>query len=259
MISAQRYHALNTHGGEHRPTRQLAHRHTNKERSQMNKILIVVSAMTLIAGMVVAEGAETDHRAFEGRVVVEWLVDPFVPTMRLAEPFSYQQSKGKVWKVPQGHVIKGRGMPPLFRDLIGQPFYGGFRKASIVYDHATQEMTQPWDEAQRMFYEASMAEGINESEAKAMYMLLRAQGSRWEVPGSRCYGSCHGKTEPLLWRPAVDEVVVSELLGWVRRDNPSLLQIEQLAETAVLDRGPHVFPLQPCLIFSGSTLVGRKC
>jgi len=230
-----------------------------KNKACMNKLLIIVTVFAFSTGLLAAEGGEADHGSFEGRVVVEWLDDPFVPTMRLAEPFAYEQSKGKIWKVPQGHVIKGRGMPPLFRDLIGQPFYGGYRKASIVYDHATQEMKQPWDEAQLMFLEASMAEGINESEAKAMYMLLRAQGSRWEVPGSRCYGSCHGKTEPLLWRPTVDEAVVDDLLGWVRRDNPSLLQIEQFAETAVLDRGPHVFPLQPCLIFSGSTLVGRRC
>ena len=230
----------------------------NNETS-MNKFLIIISVVALSSGVLAAEAGEINHGSFQGHVVVEWLDDPFVPTMRLMEPFAFEQSAGRLWQVPQGHVLKGRGMPPLFRDLIGQPFYGGFRKASIIYDHATQEMTQPWDDAQRMFFEASMAEGVHESEAKAMYMLLRAQGSRWEVPGSRCYGSCHGKTEPLSWRPVVDEAAVSELLNWVRRDNPSLLQIEQLAETAVLDRGPHVFPLQPCLIFSGSTLVGRRC
>jgi len=225
----------------------------------INNLLVFASVMAFSAGVLAADPAQVRHGLFEGRVVVEWLDDPFVPTMRLLEPFAYHQPRGKVWKVPQGHVVKGRGMPPLFRHLIGQPFYGGFRKASIVYDHATQEMKEPWDKAQLMFLDASMAEGVNESEAKAMYLLLRAQGSRWEVPGSRCYGSCHGKTEPLLWRPVVDETVVNDLLGWVRRDNPSVLQIDQLAETAVLDRGPHVFPLQPCLVFSGSTLVGRVC
>ena len=225
----------------------------------MNKLLVFVSGLALSAGVFAAGAENIDHGSFEGRVVVEWLDDPFVPTMRLVRSFAYREPQGKVWAVPQGHIIKGRGMPPLFRHLIGQPFYGSFRKASIIYDHATQEMKEPWDQAQLMFLEASMAEGVNESEAKAMYMLLRAQGSRWEVPGSRCYGSCHGKTEPLLWRPVVDEVVVNDLLGWVRRDNPSILQIDQLVETAVLDRGPHVFPLQPCLVFSGSTLIKRIC
>jgi hypothetical protein len=225
----------------------------------MSRLIFVIAAAAFSAGVFAAQEDVANNGSFEGRVVVEWLDDPFVPTMRLVEPFEFHQSKGKVWKVPVGHIVKGRGMPPLFRDLIGQPFNGGFRKASIVYDHATQAMKEPWDEAQRMFLEASLAEGVTQSEAKAMYMLLRAQGSRWEVPGSRCYGSCHGKTEPLLWRPVVDEAIVGDLLGWVRHTDPSLLDIEQRAETAILDRGPHVFPLQPCLVFSGSTLIGRVC
>lgn len=92
-----------------------------------------------------------------------------------------------------------------------------------------------------------------------MYLLLRAQGSRWETPDSTCYGHCHGKEAPLLWRPVVNESVVKELLGWVRRNDPSLDEIEQLAETAILDAGPHVFPQQPCRVFSGSTLVKIVC
>jgi len=225
----------------------------------MNRLIFAVAAAALSAGVLAGESVYADDGSFGGRVVVEWLDDPFVPTMRLVEPFEFRQSKGKAWKVPEGYVIKGRGMPPLFRDLIGQPFNGGFRKSAIVYDHATQAMKDPWEEAQRMFMEASMVEGVSQSEAKAMYMLLRAQGSRWETPDSRCYGSCHGKTEPLLWRPVVDEEVVADLLGWVRRNDPSLVTIEQRAETAVLDRGPHVFAIERCLIFSGSTLVGRSC
>ena len=225
----------------------------------MQRLILAIAAAALSTGILAGESVDPGLGSFDGRVVVEWLDDPFVPTMRLVEPFEYRQSQGKAWKVPEGYVIKGRGMPPLFRDLVGQPFNGGYRKAAIVYDHATEAMKDPWDDAQRMFMEASIVEGVTRPEAKAMYMLLRAQGSRWEVPGSRCYGSCHGETEPLLWRPVVDEDVVADLLGWVRRNDPSLVNIEQRAETAVLDRGPHIFPVERCLIFSGSTLVGRSC
>ena len=220
----------------------------------MKKFLVLIMTAAMSVAGIAAENGE-----FEGRVMVEWLDDPFVPTMLLVEPFAYRQPEGKVWAVPDGHIIKGRGLPPLFRDLIGQPFNSGFRKSSIVYDYVTQQMTEPWDDAQKMFLDASIAEGVTQSEAKAMYLLLRAQGSRWEVPASTCYGHCHGKTEPLLWRPAVDEKVVSNLLGWVRRNNPSLQEIEQRAQTAILDPGPHVFPQQPCRVFSGSTLVKIVC
>ena len=93
-----------------------------------------------------------------------------------------------------------------------------------------------------MFLDASAAEGAPQAEAKSMYMLLRAQGSRWEIPDSKCYGHCHGKGKPLLWRPLADEAIVGELVGWVRRNDPSLTEIEQRAQTAILYPGPHVFP-----------------
>ena len=136
---------------------------TCKTRARINRLGIAVTALALSAGVLANESADIGGGKFDGRVVVEWLDDPFVPTMRLVEPFGYQQSQGKSWQVPQGYVIKGRGMPPLFRDLIGQPFNGSFRKAAIVYDHATQEMVDPWDDAQRMFLEASVTEGVERS------------------------------------------------------------------------------------------------
>jgi len=77
-------------------------------------------------------------------------------------------------------------------------------------------MADPLDDTQRMFLDASVAEGVTKSDAKAMYTLLRAQGSRWEVPDSQCYGHCHPKGKPLLWRPLVDEAVAGELLAACR-------------------------------------------
>ena len=125
--------------------------------------------------------------------------------MRTVEDFGFRQTKGKFWKVTRGQVFDGKGMPPLFSYLLGPPYEGSFRKSSMVYESATQRMTEKWDEAQRMFFEAAVAEGVAPRDAKVMYLLLALQGSRWEVPGSRCFGSCHGVSDPLEWRPVIDE------------------------------------------------------
>jgi hypothetical protein len=220
----------------------------------MNKLLALVVAAVLSASAPAAENGE-----FEGKVVVEWLDDPFIPKMRLLENFAFRQANGKVWSVPQGQILDGRGMPPLFLDLFGRPFIGGFRKSAVVYDFATHNMTQPWQEAQRMFFEASVAEGVFPPDAKAMYLLLSLQGSRWEVAGSRCFGSCHGRTVPLEWRPVVDENLIGELLGWVRSADPRLEEIDRHAEAAIRARGPHIFEQPPCNQYSGSTRVRWRC
>lgn len=215
----------------------------------------------VVAGALLPVAVHSDEPPhFEGKVVVEWLDDdPFQPTMRLVQDFSFRQAAGKVWQVPGGEVLKGKGMPPLFRDRIGTPFESTFRKSAVVYDYATQSMKEPWREAQTMFYEAAIAEGVMPAEAKAMYLVLQAQGSRWEVPGSRCYGSCHGKTEKLIWRPMADDARLVDLLNWVRANDPSLEDVERRSKAAILDPGPHVFPQDRCRVFSGSTLVKVLC
>jgi len=206
-----------------------------------------------------------DPGAFQGKVVAEWLDDAFVPGVRLLRDFGFRQADGKLWRVPPGQVLSGRGLPPLFRDLTelrdagGQPYDGSFRRSALVYDSAVQSMTEPWQAAQRMFFEACLVEGVPAQEAKAMYALLAAQGSRWEVPGSRCYGSCHGLTQPLAWRPVVDETRVLELIRWVRAKDPTLEEIDVRSGRAVNATGPHIFPQPECSRVLGATATRGGC
>jgi Protein of unknown function (DUF1353) len=220
----------------------------------MKKLLLLLASTVMFAS---AQGA--DDGQFEGKVVVEWMDDPFVSTMRLTEEFGYREAKGRLWKVPAGQVLDGKGLPPLFRALIGQPFDGGFRKSAVVYDFSAHKMTERWDAAQRMFYEASVTEGVLPQDAKAMYLVLATQGSRWEIPGSRCFGSCHGSTAPLEWRPVVDERKVNNLLSWVRASDPTLEEIDKRALTAIRAYGPHIFTQPECDMFSGSTKIRKSC
>jgi len=220
----------------------------------MKKLLLCLGAMLALPGL-----GGADPGGFEGKVVVEWVDDPFISTMRLVEDFGFRQAQGKLWRASRGQVIEGKGMPPLFRDLVGQPFEGGFRKSAVLYDSAVHAMVEPWEQAQRMFFEASMVEGVSATDAKVMYLILAAQGTRWEVTGSRCYGSCHGREVPLEWRPVVNETRVSELMNWVRAVDPDLREIDMRAQSAIRAVGPHIFPQSRCNEFSGSTRIRKSC
>ena len=202
----------------------------------------ILALLTVVAicssGLLAAQ-----QSGFKGLVVVEWVDDgQFVAQMRLVEDFSFSQAGGKTWLVPSGSRIDGRSMSPLFVQISGSPFDGGFRKAAIIYDYATKDMSQPWHEAQQMFYEASLAEGVLPIEAKVMYLLLYATGPRWAIRGkSSCFNHCHTAVSELAWRPLVDDEPVVALVGWVREENPALEQIEQRAKQAILHPGPHIF------------------
>ena len=195
--------------------------------------------LALCSGLALAAG----KGRFHGGVILEWVDDsPFIASMRLVDEFSFQQANGKSWVVPAETILDGRFASPLFAQLMGHPFEGGFRKTAIVYDHVVKDMTQPWPEAQRMFYEASIVEGVLPIEAKVMYMLMSAGGTRWaERRSSTCFISCHSADSELSWRPLVDDEQVIALVSWVRTDDPSLDEIDQRVDDTLLHRGPHIF------------------
>ncbi|HXF18600.1 MAG TPA: hypothetical protein VN496_16455, partial [Burkholderiales bacterium] len=74
-----------------------------------------------------------------------------------------------------------------------------------------------------------------------------------------CFGSCHGISSPLEWRPVADETRASELINWVRATNPKLADIDEQVPSAIRANGPHIFTQPPCAMFSGSTQVRKSC
>ena len=92
-----------------------------------------------------------------------------------------------------------------------------------------------------MFYYASLTEGAGEVNAKVMYAALYAAGLRWEMPGSRCFRSCHVAAPSLTWKPQVEDKDVRPVVEWIRQANPGLEEIEARVDAALKKPGPHVF------------------
>lgn len=200
-----------------------------------------------------------DRGNFLGNLVVERVEDPFVAAIRVVEDFGYRDAAGEIWQVARGQVFEGKGLPPLFRDIGGPPYEGGFRMSSAVYESAAQKKTNNWEKAQRMFFEASLTEGMAPRDAKVLYLLLVIQGTRWEVPGSGCFGVCHMTSVPLEWRPVIDETRTAELVKWVLASDPAPEEIDMRGQSAIRAPGPHIFTQPACNEFSGSTRIRKSC
>ncbi len=133
-------------------------------------------------------------------------------------------------------------MPKLFISVIGQPMTSGFLKTAATCDYAVKAKVRRWTDSQRMFLEGVVVEGVAMIEAKAMYMLLHATGSRWAVRRvSSCYGRRHAADSELEWRPRVDDEQVIALVRWVRQEDPSLETIERRVSELIIEVGPHIF------------------
>jgi Protein of unknown function (DUF1353) len=199
-----------------------------------------LSLLLLASACAAASAAELGK--FTGKVVVEWLDQAAAqPRMKLVEDFAFEDAAGKTWLTPKGHVIDGASIPPAFQSLIGAPFAGSYRKATVVHDYYCRAKAEPWKNVHRMFYDASLSSGVVEAEAKVMYMAVYAQGPRWESKGSRCYYSCHASAASLTWKPVVSEAELRPIVDWIQEADPVLEEIEQRVDAVTKKPGPHLF------------------
>jgi hypothetical protein len=124
------------------------------------------------------EGVGEDWGAYAGLPPRVELLDDGRGAHLLA-PLSYRRPDGSDWPVPTGAWLDGASIPRPLWSLIGGPFEGRYRNASIVHDHYCITKTRPWQDVHRMFYEAMRCSGTGATQAKIMYYSVYRFGPRW--------------------------------------------------------------------------------
>ena len=199
--------------------------------------------LALFAAGMYATSSSADQAGFSGRVVVEVLDEiEFVHKLRLLENVSYLDSGGRRWLAKRGGILDGETVPRQFVTVGDLPFPSEYRKAAVVHDFFSRAKTIPWKEVHRMLYDASIAEGVVENQAKLLYAAVYAGGWRWEVyDGSSCYRSCHTAVLSLAWKPKSTRKEIDPVLQWIMEAGPNLDQIDQRIDAAIRQPGPHIF------------------
>jgi hypothetical protein len=119
---------------------------------------------------------------FTGRVVTRWLTTKGKPDrlMELIEDFAYTDPSGLVWCARAGRRVDGASIPSVFwGPLIGSPYVGDFRRASVVHDIACDDKPYTSDKAHLMFYHAMRCDGASEWLAKTLYTAVKLFGPQW--------------------------------------------------------------------------------
>lgn len=178
---------------------------------------------------------------FTGRLVAEFLDDG--RRVRLLESYTYVDPSGVVWKVPKGTVVDGASIPRAFWTIIGGPFEGKYRNASVVHDFFCVTKDRAWKSVHRMFYEAMLESGVERPRAKVMYYAVYYFGPRWETVSVRtvslacpagaetaeCVAEIH--QEPLtvdLMAPAIEDNVLEADINRIIGEDLSIEQIESM-------------------------------
>ncbi len=138
---------------------------------------VLLASVTVLAGHMPLPAYARGF--YQGRIVAEWIGSR---NMRLVEPFEYVARDERRWPVPAGTIVDGASIPQFLWSLIGGPFEGLYRSASVVHDHYCETRTRASDDVHNMFWEAMLASGVNKNRAWLMYKAVEQFGPRWKAP-----------------------------------------------------------------------------
>jgi hypothetical protein len=165
--------------------------------------------------------AHSAEGAFKGDVVAKWLPDG--KRMELKRAFGFIDSKGQHWDVPKGTIVNGASIPRLLWTVVGSPFTGKYRKASVIHDHFCDVMGRPWQDVHRTFFYATLVEGNSLHHAKLLYAGVYTWGPRWEIVNGRPM-----RTRDPLRQPTDEEL--QNMSSWIKSADPSLSEIVSYSE-----------------------------
>ena len=171
---------------------------------------------------------------YDGEPVTKW--NPDGRTMTLLTELRYTDPKGNVWVAPIGSVVDGASLPRYLWSIMGGPFEGQYRNASVLHDVAYGDKKRPWQDCDRMFYFAMRCSGVSAVEAKTMFYALYRFGHHWKFPIKRAKpvkfeGQLVARGQPIPRAIPVNPAEINEARDWIQNADPSLEQIEQRANT----------------------------
>ena len=159
---------------------------TGKEIQQLALILLSAAILAACASSNKAGGpagidqmipGATKWGHYNGEPVTKW--NPDGRTMTLLTELRYTDPHGEVWVAPVGSLVDGASIPRYLWSVMGGPFEGKYRNASVLHDVAYGERKRPWEDCDRMFYYAMRCCGVGATECKTMYYDLYKVGHPW--------------------------------------------------------------------------------
>jgi Protein of unknown function (DUF1353) len=195
-----------------------------------------VLAVAVFCGLFLHCSVTYAQGTFTGRVAVEWLTGQSPERdMKLLEPFTFTDAAGKAWHVPAGTVVNGASIPKGFWTLVGSPYTGNYRRASVVHDHYCYTKDEKWQDVHRMFYHAMVSGGVDALEAKVLYAFVYAGGPRWDlVVTTNLEGTEERLVVPLS--ATISDQAQREINAWIQSTNPSLEDIDKRLDANVIVR-----------------------
>jgi hypothetical protein len=118
-----------------------------------------------------------DAAFLSGQLNVEMIADG--RTVRVTREMVFRDSSGTRWVVPAGAEVDGSSIPQSLWSVVGSPFDGALRSASVLHDYYSQTRQRPWQDVNRMFFEAMLASGVPAEKARLVFLATQLFGPKW--------------------------------------------------------------------------------
>ena len=99
----------------------------------------------------------------------------------LVSEYRYVDPKNTLWTVPKGTVVNGASIPRYLWSLVGGPWEGLYRNASVIHDYFFDRKQYDSDSVHRVFYDAMLTSGVPQLKAKIMYFAVLRFNPRWKA------------------------------------------------------------------------------
>lgn len=136
-----------------------------------------MAAVSAIASGLTTHAAHANAR-YLGKLILEPMSNGRL--MRLREQFAFIDGQGREWAVPRYAVVDGASIPRVFWSIVGGPWEGTYRDASVIHDWFCAVRTMPWKDTHRMFYEAMLTSNVDPQQARLMFLAVRFAGPTWD-------------------------------------------------------------------------------
>jgi Protein of unknown function (DUF1353) len=157
-------------------------------------------------------------------------------TMELTQPFSYTDSRGVLWPVPARTQVDGASIPSVFWSIIGAPYTGKYREASIIHDYYCSTKSRHWKAVHRVFLDGMLARGVDKIQAQVMYLAVYRFGPRWDFEVDACFcRGCPACANPIVkriarYKPEYKAADFEELRNKLITGRLTLEQLEDAAD-----------------------------
>mgnify|MGYP003382508056 CR=1 FL=1 len=182
------------------------------------------------------------HGEFSGEPLTEWIGTGQKANrdMELLQGFWYDDPAGVRWTAAMGRLIDGASIPRVLWSLVGSPYTGCYRKASVVHDIACEDAkTKPNPKkfrksADKMYFHACRRGGCSFPEALVQYLGVRIGAWVSSVGLWNAAATAKDNPEGRFYRTMSDQSIVGtfhEMLAAVTdADTDDINEIEAIAE-----------------------------